>query len=727
MSSERYYSRVVAGAVVAYAFLAGFHTMDDPDMWWQLAAGRYIAATGHIARTEVFSYTALGAPWIYPQGAGLLFYALYSLGGFVLLSLLSALALAGIALLLARKGGLLRCAIVALAIPVISLTTTVRANLFTSVLASVFLTILYEDLNPWLLPPLMLLWVNLHPGFIYGLALTAGFALIRPRKLGPAAAATAIATLVNPWGWRVYEGIAAQSRSMPLHRAFVAEWTPTTFSLAAILDSLRWRDPVAAFWWLVGVAAIAICCGVFRKRPLGPRLAGPLLLVASAAAAIAYFRFQTLFAIAAAVVIPDLLPQWIPPLKARYIAAALLLAFIGSRSYDLASNQFYYSHSTPEAFGTGISARNPERAARFIEEHHLPREIYHDYSLGGYLGWRLNPQYPVFIDGRALPYGDPLFIEQEKLATSSPDSPAWTAAFQRYKIHTIIVSTDRGSGFVSIPLRDACNSPLLRLVYMDAAAAVFVTTAELNTPALDCRTIQLPPPTSYREWLNAVRLYGILERPEDGERALAQARAIFQGDPTMQFELALLRESQGRTEEAESAFRRDIEMESSERSWNEYGVFLVRQGRYNEARQAYQQAVPRAARRHNAYSALAQGALLAGRPKQALEAANLALKTSPYSGPLAQVGASFTARMQAVRGEALLSLVRVPEAIDAFEQAVRIVPSGSPMEDILYLRLADAYYQHGRNADAQRAMAHSHQRNNPAAREHLEWLLKLNP
>src|ERR1019366_1408526 len=118
-------SRILVMAVLVYAFLAGFHTMYDPDMWWQLAHGRYLLTTGHIARTEIFSYTAPGAPWIYPAGSGLIFQWLYETGGFRLLSLLSAAAGVLIATVSIRRGGFLRYWMAALAIPLVAMNTPV--------------------------------------------------------------------------------------------------------------------------------------------------------------------------------------------------------------------------------------------------------------------------------------------------------------------------------------------------------------------------------------------------------------------------------------------------------------------------------------------------------------------------------------------------------------------------------------------------------------------------
>src|ERR1035438_2077081 len=57
---------VLAAIALAYAFLAGLHTLSEPDLGWQLATGRWVAQHHRIFSTDVFSYTAYGGPWIYP-------------------------------------------------------------------------------------------------------------------------------------------------------------------------------------------------------------------------------------------------------------------------------------------------------------------------------------------------------------------------------------------------------------------------------------------------------------------------------------------------------------------------------------------------------------------------------------------------------------------------------------------------------------------------------------
>ena len=53
----------------------------------------------------------------------------------------------------------------------------------------------------------------------------------------------------------------------------------------------------------------------------------------------------------------------------------------------------------------------PSRAVDFLAQHHLPGPIFNHYDWGGYLIWRLHPEYPVFVDGRADLYGDQLMTD----------------------------------------------------------------------------------------------------------------------------------------------------------------------------------------------------------------------------------------------------------------------------------------------------------------------------
>jgi tetratricopeptide (TPR) repeat protein len=739
--------RIVGLLAVLYVVLAGFHTLSDFDVWWQLASGRWMWEHGSILRQETFSYTALGKPWAYPAAGELLFYWLYRLGGLALLSLLTPLACLFVGLLLVRKGGMVRAWSVAIAAPLIAWRANVRADMFSTVFGAIFLVILWEnhrgekeDRWLWALPPLMVIWVNLHPGFLLGLALMAMFTVRHPRRLLPCTGVALLATLANPFGWHVYSWLGTLVRLLPLPQSmqswlgtgpatgpFIGELSQTPVSLPILSGAFRLRDPDSALWWLAAAALVAIAVGLFRGRGWGP-----VVLTCTAVAALAASRFQSVFAITTVILAPDLLIgesreddalqqepgsggelarllKVLPP-----VAALLLLVFVAVRIADLATNRYYMTHGEIASFGAGVSGWFPERAAKFVRDHHLPREVYNDYNSGGYHTWSMAPAYPVFIDGRGDPYGTELFFLQQRLNGESPASEEWRATLDKWKIQTLMISVSRFGGFGGLPVKSFCESDQFRLAYLDETAAVFVTANSLPpiTPglALDCRTAPLNPPAAsastwdrYQFYANAGKLYYALERDKEADQAWQQALALFPDDPALHLDIGQLRHVQGRLGDAEQEFRRAIDLRPTAVSWYALGDLLTQQGKDPEAMECFQESALRSIRPHEAWAAMARSALAAQRPLQALAAANRALETSPYVGAVAANGRSFTARTLAVRGAALQALGQGPAAIDSFEAAVRTAVE--PRLSIgLRLALADAYRKAGRIDDARRSL-----------------------
>ncbi len=173
----------LAAVAICYALLAGLHTVQDFDLGWQLATGRWVVQHHHVFSADVFSYTASGQPWIYPVLSGIIFYLAYLAGGYALLSWMGALACAGTVTLLARRQRLIGCILAVVAVPLIANRTQPRAEMFTPILFAAFLTLLWQHYRGgqarlWLLPILMVGWVNLHLGFVAGLAICAGYVLL---------------------------------------------------------------------------------------------------------------------------------------------------------------------------------------------------------------------------------------------------------------------------------------------------------------------------------------------------------------------------------------------------------------------------------------------------------------------------------------------------------------------------------------------------------------------
>src|SRR5580698_5482784 len=128
-STSRLSAWLLAVVALVYALLAGLHTLQDFDLGWQLATGRWVLQHHHTFSTDVFSYTAAGQPWIYPVLSGVVFYLVYLAGGYALLSWMGALAGAGTIALLLRRGSMIGSILAVMAVPLIANRTQPRAEM----------------------------------------------------------------------------------------------------------------------------------------------------------------------------------------------------------------------------------------------------------------------------------------------------------------------------------------------------------------------------------------------------------------------------------------------------------------------------------------------------------------------------------------------------------------------------------------------------------------------
>jgi hypothetical protein len=163
----------LAAAVLLYAFIVGLLPVIADDVFWMLATARWILDHGEVPWVDVFSYTAAGQPWIYPVGGSFLFYGVWLIGGYVALSYAGAVACAATTALVLRKASVVSAILATLALPAIADRCFVRADLFTTILTAAFLALLWRYHctgrgRLWLLPGLMVLWVNAHLGFFVG-------------------------------------------------------------------------------------------------------------------------------------------------------------------------------------------------------------------------------------------------------------------------------------------------------------------------------------------------------------------------------------------------------------------------------------------------------------------------------------------------------------------------------------------------------------------------------
>jgi hypothetical protein len=208
----------------------------DPDLWGHLRFGLDLLQTGRLPTVDPYSFTQ-DVPWINHEWLSeAIFAAAFRTAGVFGLLIVKGLALATAAWLLAavarRADQRLRWWL--LAISLVGLTpaaVTFRPQLWT-ILALAFLcrTLSVGRSLKWI-PVVFAVWANLHGGWIVGVGLSglwvAGRAIDTRslRAVLPAALASAagiVATLINPYGWRLWMFLMSTVR---LNRN-ITEWRP---------------------------------------------------------------------------------------------------------------------------------------------------------------------------------------------------------------------------------------------------------------------------------------------------------------------------------------------------------------------------------------------------------------------------------------------------------------------------------------------------------------------
>jgi tetratricopeptide (TPR) repeat protein len=700
---------------LVYALLAGLKTVVDFDLGWQMATGRHVLAHHAIPRTALFSYTANGVEWIYPVFSGILFYLLYQTGGYAAISWLCALACVGCVAVLIYKRNLWAVALAVIAVPVFASEIMPRASLFTMVLFTCFGRILVQHFEGrraplWLLPLLMLFWVNLHTGFIAGYALIAAYltvealetpftsrrepAISRLKQALPWLTAAVLVTFVNPWGPRIFVAIARQQSAVGGQSAFLEEWEPV--QLAGALHELGWRTPDGARWWLLGCGMLLAAVCLWRAR-IGPAL----VLLAAVFAFVRHQRMEgpcvILICLIGGSVLTSAADRNLFPWRnvRLTLGIALLLAvFVAVRCFDLITNRAYLASGDVTLFGPGSSWWLPERATNFLLQNHLPAEVFSSFNLGSYLVWRLGEEYPDFADGRYLPFGERL-VEQQRLLTSLPlDSAEWTRAAETYHINIVIFPLSRIFSLGDFPLLADCESTRWTPIYMDVSAIIFQRKASEQQPGrllVDCHTENLLYPTGrsrnraeqYQQFANASAIYSQLGRLSESRDAAEQAERIYSGDMTLHFVKAQTAVAAQQFGQAEQELRAALSIEQTDAGWYNLGLLYVTEHRFPEAVEALQNSAQLSRQAYARHLLIANIYLLQQQPEPALDSLAQAARTNPYGGSDTLAGAEIRAQVAEGQAAAFMQLRQPQRAVELQRFAVQQTPGNARRKQVL--------------------------------------------
>jgi hypothetical protein len=363
---------------------------------------------------------------------------------------------------------------VAVALGAMNKVISPRPWLFSMLFFTVELFILFhvrrtDKIAPMLaLPPLFVLWANLHMQFIYGLAVLGLFLVevflsqlpslslypsdrpkVTLKRVSLLLLGCLIATLITPYHFRLY---------VPIF-----EIIGQTGVFQVVMELLPLSFRVFGDWLALGLTiAAAFVLGWHRAWLPFPTL---LLLMGTFLA----FRARR--------------DVWVVVLAALFIISELVRFARSEPSFDFTKLRVIcvISALTVAVYLIGVrrqiseqqlesvvERRFPAAAVKFIDEKNYSGPLYNDFNWGGYLIWAF-PRLPVSMDGRGNVHGDQRI--QSSINTWS-GLKGWGSDPELMKARLVIGSAN--NVLTSLMRTDS----RFKLVYEDAVAAVFVASKD---------------------------------------------------------------------------------------------------------------------------------------------------------------------------------------------------------------------------------------------------------
>ena len=437
-----------AGLIV-FAFVVSFAPVDDPDVWWHIRTGQYIIENHTIPDKDIYSHTAFGHDWITHEWlAQIILFFVHSLRGplgiKILNSIFAVLALAVLWRFYKKSNVQLILLIFAVLIifPDFLGRLRFRPDIFSLVLTVLMVDFLFH-LDRRKIPTktqiiviaiVAAVWSNLHSVSLIGLFLFAAFTggelltlfakrwldlpewrdvTVKSLKgLAILTLAYGVGVMATPNLYKVYSYIFLGSKYLPGELG-ILEWQSPFAFLLSILKTFLTADFRTLtvnlsyrFIYLIIPIGFLLSLPVLAKRQSLPTLSVIILTLVAIYISSSAVRFRWLFFIPVYWLATGLsfsLPRKgeqrdkQPVRYAALLSTPLILLIIGT--------SLYLQLNSAISFRKHVNLKDyPEGLCNFLEDVSVGGNLFNSYNWGGYLIYRLTPQYKVFIDGRTILY-----------------------------------------------------------------------------------------------------------------------------------------------------------------------------------------------------------------------------------------------------------------------------------------------------------------------------------
>ena len=443
------YGAALSAIVVVIVAVRGLR---DPDYFWHERTGRLIAETGQVPTVDTFSFTWHGHPWTAHEWLSeLLIHHLSSAGGALVTSIFFGLVTAATFVLLAvvlhRRGvGMLAVVLTtALGAYVTMSYATVRPQAISWLFLAILLAILLEARadRPRLMlavPPLFVLWANLHGLWVVGLGVLGLYVLFTLFGGTPMASArrwalgaligAALASMLTPAG---PVGILYPLRYVDAGDwglRYIAEWQSPNFHDASHLGLLALILGVAltggrgAAKWTVALSTVGLVMALLavRNAPVAAVLCAPALAHG----------------------LEPVLSRWTSRRRALSARPRSPSEQVARRVMELVLATIVVAAAIviiPALPGVGAGGdlrdKYPVAGVDVLERVDPTARVLAEYGWGGYVIWRLHDEGArVFVDGRNDMYDQSIL--DDYVAIRSAD-PGWAELVEEYEVEAILL------------------------------------------------------------------------------------------------------------------------------------------------------------------------------------------------------------------------------------------------------------------------------------------------
>ena len=470
------------------SFSAGKRLLGDCDTGYHIRAGEYIINTFSVPKHDIFSFLSPPLPWTAHEWLSEVVMAVvhsaFGLTGVVIFfSLIIALVYYLLFKIIRTNSSniILASFIVLIVLTASQIHWLARPHVFSLLLMVIWYYLLdtyhYHNKNYlYFLPPLMLLWVNLHGGFLAGFILLGIYlsgnivkSIIsqgsegdiykkKARMLGLTTVACLFVSLINPYSYHIL--------------LFPFKLVSNKFIMDNIAEFLspNFHTFIAKAFEFVFLFMFTIFA-ISRVRLNIIEVAMVLLFTHMS---LSSARYIPLFCI---IVAPILMRKTQQLLKSN---DGKIAGFINKRSISIsetdASTKGYVWPVITIALVIVLAASGkidykfnaetePVAAVEFLKKENIQGNMFDNDEFGDYIIYVAWPKYKVFFDGRSDMYGVEILKEYIKVATVKP---GWDEVLKKYNIDWIIYNAKTSLSVLLMERDD------WKLIYADKVANIFV-------------------------------------------------------------------------------------------------------------------------------------------------------------------------------------------------------------------------------------------------------------